>query len=116
GSLMGIDVVPPNALHCVPALPTEPRTVTTTSSISTTCSRTPITQLVEGIQVSSAPDVVLNLRLADEGPLPIRMPGYSSTIIKRLEQKIDTARAEIIESLPKAEDFKIVHSQSKIQS
>jgi hypothetical protein len=47
------------------------------------------------MQLTSAADAVLNLRLAD-GPFPIRMAGYSSSVLQRLEQKLEAARAEMI--------------------
>ncbi|HSE37312.1 MAG TPA: hypothetical protein VLG74_08425 [Blastocatellia bacterium] len=95
GRLLGIDIIPATALQCSPALPSSEVTVTATTPFATTCSRTPTTNIVDGIQLTSAADAVLNLRLAD-GPMPIRMAGYSSTVLQRLEQKIEAVRSEMI--------------------
>jgi hypothetical protein len=94
GRLLGVDIVPQGALTCTPAPPTEPVVVTTTNPISTTCSRTPTTQVVDGISVTSAPEAVLNLRLSD-GLFPIKMPAYSTSIIDGINRKIDALRADL---------------------
>jgi hypothetical protein len=53
-----------------------------------TCSRQATVQVVDGVQVTSAPDVTLNLRLAD-GAFPIALPGYSSSKFDDLRKQVE---------------------------
>ena len=50
GEVLGIDIIPAGALVCEPALPTSPKVVSTTDPFTTTCSRTPITRIIDGVR------------------------------------------------------------------
>jgi hypothetical protein len=89
GDLVGIDILPPNSMTCEGAPTNFPFRTTSTNYVSMTCSRQATVQIVDGVQVSSAPDVTLNLRLAD-GPFPIALPGYTSSALDAIRKKIDS--------------------------
>jgi len=91
GRLLGVDVLPKDSLVCAPPLPTTSVLVTSTKPIAATCSRTPTTQMVDGVAVTSAPEAVLNLRLIDR-PFPIKMLAYQSSALGELNRKIDSVR------------------------
>jgi hypothetical protein len=85
--LNGIEIIPPGAMTCTGA-PTEfPKLVTATDYVSMTCIRTPTTANFDGVTVTSAPDVVVNLRLAG-GPFPIELPGYQSSVLDKIRLEI----------------------------
>jgi hypothetical protein len=94
GQLLGIDIIPAGALTCEPGLPASALVITSTAPFATTCTRTPVTQVVDGITTSSAKEAVLNLRLSD-GPFPIKLPEYSSSILDGINKRIDAVRADI---------------------
>ena len=70
--------------------------------------------MVDGMQVISAPNVAVNLRLTD-ALYVAQLPGYQSSIGQRLQQRIDTAVRDVLQRLPEASDFKVVRSPSQDQ-
>ncbi|GEP59508.1 hypothetical protein [Reyranella soli] len=94
GELLGADIVPQGGLTCSPSLPAQKQTIKPESPFSTLCYRTPIVQIVDGVQVRSAEDAVIALRL-ENGPLLIPLKGYQTSIVARLQQRIDDQIATI---------------------
>ncbi len=91
--LNGIDIIPADVMTCS-GLPAElPTLVTTTQYVSMTCIRTPTTGMFEGLSVTAAPDVTVNLRLAG-GPFPIRLPGYQSSVLDKIRSEIAQVGAQ----------------------
>jgi hypothetical protein len=70
--------------------------------------------MVDGMHVTSAPNVAVNLRLSD-ALYVAQLPGYSSSIGQRLQQRIDAAVQDVLRRLPEPDDFKVVNSQSQPQ-
>lgn len=99
GDLLGIDVIPPGALTCNPAPPIGPVHLTTTKSISITCSRPRTTQVIEGVSVAFASEAGLSLRLVNtrEGDrhFPIKLAAYSVPGIDATIKKIDALQAQV---------------------
>lgn len=94
GRLLGAEAVPPSSLTCSPQLPTQPTDITAVAPFSAICYRTPTSQLVDGVQLTSAQDATIDLRL-DDGPFLIPLKGYQSSVVKQLQQKIDAAAADV---------------------
>jgi hypothetical protein len=98
GRLLGAEAVPPASLVCNPALPSAPVDITSGAPFSTICYRTPNTQLVDGVQLTSAQDATIDLRL-DDGPFLIPLRGYQSSVLQKLQQRIDVAAAGLAEQV-----------------
>lgn len=100
--LLGAETDP--GVTCNPSLPTREMVIDTRSIFSTTCRRIPNTVVVDGLQLKTADDVALIFRF-DDGPFVVPLKGYQSSILVRLQQRIDQAAAEMRSLLPNPNDF-----------
>jgi hypothetical protein len=114
GRLLGAEAVPPGSLVCNPALPSQPTNLTSVAPFSTICYRSPVSQLVDGIQIKSAEDSTINLRL-DSGPFLIPLKGYQSSVILKLQERIDQNAAQLRSLLPQLADFYVKPIPSVVQ-
>ncbi len=87
GNLLGIDLLPPAVMSCTGMPSAFPQNITTTKPLSMLCTRPETSQTINGVVVSTAPEVTINLRL-DDNQIPIKMPGSSGSIL-------DTVLADI---------------------
>jgi hypothetical protein len=92
--LLGIDMLPAGSMSCDGSPTRFPIVVTSTNALAMTCTRVVTSTVVDGVAVNSAPDVTLNLRLA-EGPFPIRMKGYNSSVLEQIKQNIAKISSDV---------------------
>jgi hypothetical protein len=102
GRLLGAEGDP--GITCTPSLPTREMVIDTRSIFSTTCRRTPTVVTIDGLQLRTADDAALTFRF-DDGPFVVPMKGYQSSVILRLQQRVDQAMAELRTLLPNSNDF-----------
>jgi hypothetical protein len=84
GNLIDVDLIAPDSIACKGMPSTFPRLVTSDQPVSMLCTRKTTTQVLDGVTMVSAPEVTVNLRL-DDNQIPVRMAGYSSSALARIE-------------------------------
>lgn len=91
GRLDNVDIIPSGAMSCTP-MPTFPQVVDA-KAITMTCIRETKQATIEGVTVTSAPDVTVNLRLA-EAPFPIKLAGYRASAFESVRQELAALRGD----------------------
>lgn len=101
-------------ITCNPPLPTQEMVIDTKSIFSTTCRRTPTIVTIDGVQHKSTEDAAL-IFILDDGPFIIPMKGYQSSVVVRLQQRIDDGIAALRNLLPNSKDFYVLPIAQKRQ-